>query len=44
MFIASLILTLVGFAGILIGRLKGYGQMPERRLAALGALAPAPGL
>ena len=29
MFIASLILALVGFAGIVIGRLTGYGQLRE---------------
>jgi len=30
MFIVSLILTVVGLAGILYGRLRGYGDMPER--------------
>ncbi len=30
MFIISLILSIVGLAGIVIGRLKGHGQMPER--------------
>jgi hypothetical protein len=34
-FITSLILSLVGLAGIVIGRLKGYGQLghtPYRRI------------
>jgi len=30
MFIISLILSIVGLAGIVIGPLTGYGQMPER--------------
>jgi hypothetical protein len=29
MFIVSLIMALVGLAGIVIGRMSGYGQMPE---------------
>jgi hypothetical protein len=29
MFIATLIMSLVGFVGLVIGRLKGYGQITE---------------
>ena len=30
MFIVSAVMALVGFAGILVGRLRGKGEMPER--------------
>jgi hypothetical protein len=29
-FTTSLILALVGLAGIVVGRLRGHGKMPER--------------
>jgi hypothetical protein len=30
MFIVTFILAVAGLVGLVIGRLKGYGQMPER--------------
>ena len=30
MFITSLVMAIVGLAGIVIGRARGYGDMPER--------------
>jgi hypothetical protein len=30
MFIVSAVMALVGFAGILVGRMRGKGNMPER--------------
>ena len=40
MFIATLIMTLVGFAGIVIGRLTGHGQMPRRPYRRIHGDAP----